>query len=134
MENDLLTNKKNAALLRESEREIVRHKIKPVDLREIQVAEWDKYLNRDVTLPPDVEAYLKADYTQTHALTEKEIHAIEVAVENYHGVPPLSDYAITMSMVMQETGKPWKYERGAGKYLTGLTLIKAGPSRTGGPP
>jgi hypothetical protein len=120
VENDLLTNKTNAALLRESELEIVQRAEPPVDLRTVPPEQWDNYLQHDVVIPPELHGFLPdGDFG---LLEEYEINAVEEATENFHGVKP--PYYIYMSLTLQQTGRPWAYVPEAGQYLTGLTLGK----------
>jgi hypothetical protein len=122
MENDLLTNKTNAALLRDSEQEIVRAKIRPINLRKVPLEKWDRYLEHDVTLPRKLQNWFDEDAAFEFPLSKKQIHEIEEDIEKYHGVQP--PYYIGMSLTLQLTGRPWAYVEGAGKCLTGLTLEK----------
>ena len=52
--------------------------------------------------------------------TEKEVHDIESETESFHNVS--APYHISMSITMQQSGRPWAYLKEAGEYLTGLTL------------
>jgi hypothetical protein len=122
MENDLLTNKTNAALLRDSEQQIVRAKIRPINLRKVPVEKWDRYLEHDVTLPRKLQNWLDEDAAFEFPLSKKQIHEIEEDIEKYHGVRP--PFYIYMSLTLQQTGQPWVYVKKAGQYLTGLTLSK----------
>jgi hypothetical protein len=120
VENDLLTNKKNSALLRDEEKLVVtegRNTI--IDLRPIPKSEWDHWLNYDVTAPPAIARYL---HGRDSALNKDEVHAIEIATEKFHGVT--DPYFITVSPTLQSRGRPWAYIEAAGKFLTGLTFGK----------
>lgn len=124
MTNDLTTNKTPAALLLESEQELVAAKLPPVELRTVPRAEWDSYINRDVTLPPSVFGFL-LERNDGQPLTRTEVETIETNTEVFHGVS--EPYHISMSLTMQRTGRAWTYLMEAGEYLTGLTLGKDEP-------
>jgi len=118
MENDLLTNKTAGALLRDSELDVVATGLRPVDLRTIE--QWDNYIGRDVTLPPIIKDWLAQ--RPPVPIDEIFVHQAEDFTTWFHGVKP--PYYITMSITLQQTGRPWAYVPEAGQYLTGLTLGK----------
>jgi hypothetical protein len=119
VENDLLTNKKNSALLRDTELEIARRGEAPVPLHSIAKDHWDRYLDRDVTLPPNVAHYLHGRATP---LSKEEVQSIEIATEKFHGVT--KPYYVAMSLTLQKKGRAWGYIPEADEFLTGLTLGK----------
>lgn len=120
MENELLTNKTAGALLRDAELELVNGITShPVCLRSITKCAWDSYIGHDVTLPRNLA---KAIAGRNRPFDTDQVHALEIAVEQHHGVKP--PYYIAMSITLQQTGRPWAYIPKAGDYLTGFTLHK----------
>lgn len=119
-ENPLLTNKSAAAQLRDAEREIVARGEGPVPIRCTPVHQWDEYLERDVTVPAEVARLCAIP----HALPmdERDVHGMEEAVEEFHHVR--HPYHITMSPIMQQHGRPWRYVSESAPFLTGFSLVK----------
>lgn len=120
-ENDVLTNKSAAALLRDSELNVVATGLRPVDLRTIPLEQWDNHIGRDVTLPAIIKDWL----TQRPSVPIDEcfVHQAEdFTASFYHGVKP--PYYIWMSITLQQTGRPWAYVPEAGAFMTGMVLGK----------
>jgi hypothetical protein len=122
VENDLLTNKKASALLRDSEQAAVDHQDKPIELRVIDQSAWDEFIHSNVTVPEHITRYLNGRDQEPLPMTEKEVHSLEKIVEDYHSVK--APFYISMSLTLQQTGRPWAYVPEAGKFVTGFTLGK----------
>jgi hypothetical protein len=122
LRDDLLSNRSPAALGRDAERDIVARGDKPIELRLIDPSAWDQFVDHDVTIPPLTRA------ARPGGFTTEEIHALEQAVQEYHGIKP--PYHISMSVIMQQTGRPWQWIPEAGEFLTGFTLGKTASPRS----
>ena len=120
--NDLETNQTNAALLRDTEREIAQRAEPPVDLRSVPREQWDRFLDWDVTLPAIVKVFLERKERLSESFTRAEVHAIEEATELHHAIE--EPYHVTMSPTLQTTGRAWAYVWETEPYLTGLVLGK----------
>lgn len=98
--NFLESNQSGAALLRDHERMVAFDKTMPVDLRLIHAGQWDEFLDRDVTIPAEVRAFLAGH--DGKPMETETVHALEMAVERFHGVQP--PFHITTSPELQSSG------------------------------
>ena len=115
------SNKTAAALLRDSETAYVHNDgPPPVDLRALPRENWGTVLQRHVTLPEGVRAFL--DGHDGSPLASSVVHALEETVESYHGVT--APWCILSSPAIQSSGRAWRYVPEAAPYLTGFVLMK----------
>ncbi len=115
----LESNKRPAALIRDAEQAIAaRQGPLPLDLRALPQEQWTE--DAEVALPPDVQAFL-AGHDGT-PLPVETVHALEIAVEKYHGVA--EPWGIAAGPLLQQTGRGWRYIAGTAPYLTGFHLVR----------
>ena len=105
-------------MVRDDELEAVNKAEAPVNLREVPMDQWDRYVQRDVTLPPDVANYL--DGRELRPLTKSEIDGLENQIAKFHNVQP--PYCIVCSLELQRTGRAWLYVPEVAPYVTGFYL------------
>ena len=105
-------------MVRDDELEAVNEAKAPANLREVPIDQWDRYVQRDVTLPPDVANYL--DGRELRPLTKSEIDGLENQISKFHNVQP--PYCIVCSLELQRTGRAWLYVPEVAPYVTGFYL------------
>lgn len=119
----LESNRTVSALARDAEREAVRRAIPPVDLRTVPRDQWEPLLGRDLALPDAVARFLAGELTDvpiTVPLPREQIHAMEEAVEKFHGIT--APYHAAMSLAVQRTGRAWRHEPELARTATGFLL------------
>jgi hypothetical protein len=105
-------------MVRDDELEAVNKAEAPANLREVPIDQWDRYVQSDVTLPPDVVNYL--DGREPRPLSEPEIDDLEDQIAKFHNVQP--PYCIVCSLEFQRTGRAWLYVPEVAPYVTGFYL------------
>jgi hypothetical protein len=112
------SNRPFSAVVRDDELGAVNKAEAPADLRGVPIDQWDCYVQRDVTLPPDVANYL--DGRELRPLTKSEIDRLENQIAKFHNVQP--PYCIVCSLELQRTGRAWLYVPEVAPYVTGFYL------------
>jgi hypothetical protein len=112
------SNRHFSAMVRDDELEAVNKAEVPADLRGVPIDQWDRYVQRDVMLPPDVANYL--DVRELRPLTKSEIDGLENQIAKFHNVQP--PYCIVCSLELQRTGRAWLYVPEVAPYVTGFYL------------
>jgi hypothetical protein len=119
------SNKNAAALLRDSEADLARRRIPLLDLRTVPREQWDSHLSRELLMPPGVARYLAGELTDTppaFPLTTEQVHAMEEAVEQFHGIT--EPYYAAMNLGLSHSGRAWSYVPEAAPYLSGFHFDK----------
>ena len=114
-DNPLLSNRSFASHARDLERELAAHPVPPVDLRTISRAEWGRWVNFHLTLPPRL-----LDGFDPGPIPRDSVAPLEDAVARFHGVT--EPYNVQMCPVLESTGRAWKHVPEAGASLTGFFL------------
>jgi hypothetical protein len=118
MRKDILSNRTFAAMTRDDELAAARRAEAPIDLRNVPVEDWKKYVQRDVLLPSTVAKYLRG--RQLLPLSKSEIDGLEDQVDRFHHVQ--APYSIVCSLELQRTGRAWLYVPEVAPYVTGFYL------------
>lgn len=116
LRNFLSSNLTGAALVREHEERLAVKKPSLVDLRIIPRERWPEYYGRDLSLPPDIQKYL--DGREPVPMSKDEVHALEIAVERYHGIT--EPFYASVSPSLQADGRAWSYVPDAAPYISGF--------------
>lgn len=95
------TNKTADRIALENEQYLLQHGEKAVDLSLIPQNQHHLYNQREVTVPPEVAAFLS---DCEYPLSEDAIHMIEKKMDKSHNIA--EPHGIGMSIQMQHTGKP----------------------------
>lgn len=115
----LESNHSAAAMLRDSEAEIARLAVPLLDLRTVPREQWDALIDRELTLPPGVSAYLsKADFP----LPTEHADAMTDSVARFHGIT--APYYVDMSTRFQKTGRAWAHVAEAAPFVSGFYFSK----------
>lgn len=117
LDNPLASNKTIAAHVRDSEAGLADAQLRPVDLRSIPREQWDAYLDHHLALPPHL-----LDAIAGGPVDPQLVPGLEAAVEQFHGIT--APYAVTMTMTLQKTGRPWSEAPEAADAMTGFVLDK----------
>lgn len=121
------SNRSASAMLRDGEAESARRASPLLDLRTIPREQWDKHLNSELVLPPGIARFLAGDLTDTppaFPLTTQQVHAMEEAVERFHGIA--APYYAAMSIRLQQTGRAWAYVPEIAPFVSGFCFGKEG--------
>lgn len=95
------TNKTAGRIALENEQYLLQHGEKAVDLSLIPQDQHHLYDQREVTVPPEVAAFLS---DCEYPLSVDAIHMIEKKMDKSHNIA--EPHGIGMSLQMQHTGKP----------------------------
>ena len=98
---DAVTNKAPARIDLENEQYLLEHGERAVDLSLIPQDQHHLYNQREVSVPPEVAAFLS---DCEYPLSKDIIHMVEKKMDKAHNVA--EPHGIGMSITMQNTGKP----------------------------